>query len=168
MRLYYGGDIVLKDKAIGLSKKISYGKVIDQITRSNAYYIGKRLEKHNLNKSEYKYLIQIYNKEGICQEDLATILKCEKHEVAKGIKALVDKGYLYKEKDKDDKRRYKIYLEEKAKIARDSIVDVLEESSDIMTKGFTETEKDTLIELLLRMSENMHEAAVDMKKGRMI
>lgn len=155
-----------RKEAIGLSKKVSYGKIIAQINRSNSYYIGKKLEKYGLNKSEYKYLIPIYHMEGICQEDLATILKCEKHEVAKGIKALVDKGYLYKEKDKDDKRRYKIYLEEKAKMARDSIVDVLEESSDIMTKGFTESEKDILIELLLRMSENMHEAAVDMKKGR--
>lgn len=42
-----------------------FGKFITGIYRNNVYYIGKNLERFNINKIEYIYIIKVYNKEGI-------------------------------------------------------------------------------------------------------
>lgn len=147
-----------------LTDDISYGKYLDFINRNNAYYIGKYFEKINLNKSEYKYLIHIYIEEGICQDDLVTMLRLDKYEVAKGIKSLVTKGYVYKIKDEKDKRKHRLYLEDKAKEIKPEFINILKNSSDILINGFTENEKEMLQGFLIRMAENIYNEASKLKE----
>lgn len=149
-----------KENSIELLK---FGRFVDWIYRNNAYYIGKNLEKFNLNKSEYKYLIRLYAKEGICQDDLVNMLRVDKYEVAKGVKTLIEKGYVYKEKDTEDKRKHRIYLTQKAKHIEVEFKEVLCESSAKLTNGFSDDEKIILLEMLERMTVNMLEEVESIK-----
>lgn len=143
-----------------------FGKFITGIYRNNVYYIGKKLEKFNINKSEYTYLINIYNKEGICQDELVQYLNVDKYEVAKGIKSLIEKGYLYKEKDDLDKRKHRLYLTEKAKIIEEEFREVLTNTSDIIMHGFSEEERIIALDFLIRMDGNIREAVTKIKPHR--
>lgn len=143
-----------------------FGKFITGIYRNNVYYIGKNLEKFNINKSEYVYLINVYNGEGMCQDELVTHLNVDKYEVAKGVKSLIEKGYLYKEKDKEDKRKHRLYLTEKAKEIEEEFRNVLRDMSKILIHGFTEEEKEIALNLLKRMNVNIMEEVKKIKPHR--
>lgn len=152
-----------KDCKKSLTGDRSLGKWIDIISRHKNFYLNKRLEEYNLNKGEYKFLIQIYLKEGICQEDLVNILKTDKHEVAKTIKRLVNEGFLLKKKDEIDRRVNRLYLTDKAIDIKDDIANMLRDTTNILSKGFNEEEKDLLYDFLLRMAENIFEESSKLK-----
>lgn len=149
-----------------ITKEISFGKFIDRIYRNNSYYIGKNLEKYNLNKSEYKYLIRVYCEEGLCQEDIVNLLKVDKYEVAKVVKSLIEKDYIYKIRDNEDKRKYRLYLTDKAKNIKEGFTDVLSDSSSILTKNFSEKEKEIVLDLLTRMANNIYEEVEKIKSNK--
>lgn len=151
------------DKDNLLTGRISYGKWIDIVSRQLSYYIGKNLERYNLNKNEYKYLIQVYIYEGFCQEDMVEKLKVDKYEVAKGIKSLIEKGYIYKIKDVEDKRKYRLFITDHAKEIKSDFIEILEKSSEVLTKGFSENEKGLLLDFLVRMAENIHTETMKLK-----
>ncbi|MFD3156999.1 MarR family winged helix-turn-helix transcriptional regulator [Haloimpatiens sp. FM7330] len=146
-----------------LTGKISFGKWIDIISRHLSYYIVKNLKKYNLNRNEYKYLIQIYIREGFCQEDMVERLKVDKYEVAKSVKSLIEKGYIYKTKDEEDRRKYRLFLTDKAKEIKSDFIHILEQSSEVLTRNFSEKEKQLLLDFLFRMTENIYEETTKLK-----
>lgn len=143
-----------------------FGKFITGIYRNNVYYIGKNLERFNINKSEYIYLIKVYNKEGICQDEIVNLLKVDKYEVAKGVKSLIEKGYLYKEKDEVDKRKHRLYSTDKAKEIEEYIRNVLRNMSEILTEGFNKEEKELALKILKKMDMNIREEVKKIKPSR--
>ena len=147
----------------GLTEGFSPGRLITIVSRYHSYCLGKNLSKYDLSKCEYKCLIQIYKNEGICQDYIADILKIDKFRVAKSIKSLMEKGYVYKEKDINDKRKHKVYPTEKALSIKEAFIDILNYNSDVMVKGFSEEEKEILNNLLVRMTENLYEEAEKVK-----
>lgn len=149
----------------GLRDGISSGRLISIVYRYHSYCLSKSLSKYNLGKGEYKVLIQIYKEEGICQDNIADVLKVDKFRVAKAIKQLIEKGYVYKVKDKKDKRKHNIYLTEKSLKIKDEFIDVLEQNSDVMVEGFSEEEKEIINKLLIKMGENLCKEAEKIKNN---
>ncbi|GAA0736328.1 MarR family winged helix-turn-helix transcriptional regulator [Clostridium oceanicum] len=154
-----------KDEKFITTRK-SFGKYISVIYKNQNYYIGKYIEKYNLNRTEYKYLIQIYENEGICQDDIVNILKVDKYEVAKGVKSLIKKGYVYKEKDEIDKRKNRLYITELGNEIKSGVIEILKKTSEILTKGFKEEEKNLAFEFLLKMAENMGDEVSKIKGNK--
>lgn len=148
----------------GLTEGISSGRLISIVSRYHSYCLGKRLAKFNLGRGEYKALIQIFKNEGICQDDIADILKVDKFRVAKSIKLLIEKDYVYKEKDEADKRKHKVYPTEKALNIKEDIIKILNHNSEVMVDGFSEEERETLNNLLMKMGENLCLEAEKIKK----
>ncbi|WP_055070916.1 MarR family winged helix-turn-helix transcriptional regulator [Clostridium massiliamazoniense] len=147
----------------GLTEGFSPGRLISIVSRYHSYCLGKSLSKYDLSKCEYRCLIQIYKHEGICQDDIADILKIDKFRIAKSIKLLMEKGYVYKEKDIKDKRKHKVYPTENALSIKEAFIDILNYNSNIMVKGFSEEEKRMVNSLLVKMAENLYEEAEKVK-----
>lgn len=148
----------------GLTDGVSSGRLISIVARYHSYCLGKSLSKYNLGKGEYKCLIQIYKNEGICQEDIADILKIDKFRVAKSIKLLIEKGYIYKVKDDEDKRKHKVYPTDKALEIKEDFKKILDYNSNIMVGGFSKEERENLNKLLIKMGENLCIEAERLKK----
>ena len=147
-----------------LTKELTLGRVLESVIKSRNYYTGKKLEKFNLKKGEYKLLIELYIQEGCCQDDIVCILGIDKFDASKGIKSLIEKDYVFKEKDKVDKRKHKLYLTQKAKDIKTEFLDVLFASTDIMTEGLSEDDKAILLRILIKVAENMYRGARTLKK----
>lgn len=150
-----------------LTDNFSFGKMIHIIFRKNAYYIGKRLEKYGISKSEYHFLIQVYINEGCCQEEIVNRLDLEKYEVAKGIKSLVEKGFVCKRRDEEDKRKHRLFITEKGKEIKEDFIEVLKGLSQVLTEGFTDAEKDEALEFMMRMHENISKETMEFKKHKL-
>ena len=147
-----------------LTDELTLGKVLESIARSRQYYVGKKLEKFDLKRGEYKLLIELYIQEGCCQDDIVCILGIDKFDASKGIKSLIEKGYVFKEKDKVDKRKHNLYLTQKAKDIKEEFIDILFGTVDIMAQGVSEEEHKMTIKVLAVMAGNMYRASALLKK----
>lgn len=140
----------------------STGKYIDIISRYLFYYIYKQVEPYNLQKHQYKVLIELYHNEGICQEDLVDSLKLRKADVAKAIKKLIEIDYVRKEKDCKDKRIHHLYVTEKGLEIKNHIISILTESSKILTQNISNEELEITKKVMKQMSENIYKASTNM------
>jgi len=86
---------------------------IGQIYRAINSFSDYVMRSINLEKGQYQFLIRIKENPGINQKKLSLLLLVDKTTTTKAIKKLIDKGYLYKEINQQDKRNVKLYLTEK-------------------------------------------------------
>lgn len=147
-----------------LTGEITLGKVLESIGRNRHYYVGRKLEKFNIGRGEYKILIELYIQEGCCQDDIVNILGIDKFEASKAVKALIEKGYVYKEKDKLDKRRHKLYLTDLGKSIKEEFVSVLFSTVKIMSEGISKEEQEQVLNTLIKMAENMYRESSRLRK----
>lgn len=115
----------------------------------------RAVKQFNLTGQQMGYLKYITRHPGIPQEELAKYLKIDKGSVAKAIRDMVDKGYISRQQNPNDRRAYCLFPTEKAiDIARCGEVHAAEFEQQL-TKGMTEEEIKTFKILLAKISENM-------------
>ena len=86
------------------------GKYISQIYRKGRAFISKGLTQYDMGYGQMLFLLQLYNQDGISQEELTEKLNIDKGTTARSIKKLEKEGFIIRVKDEHDKRAYKIYL----------------------------------------------------------
>ncbi|WP_243683766.1 MarR family transcriptional regulator [Methanosarcina barkeri] len=67
----------------------------------------------------------LYRKDGLSQETIAKTLKVSKATSTRAIKNLEKEGYVYRQRDENDLRAYRVYLTEKGKEVRKVILEKL-------------------------------------------
>lgn len=136
----------------------SLGKWISILYRYGQAFIGKKLDKFNIGRGQYIFLLSLYKKDGISQEEISLHLKIDKATTAKALKKLEDEGYIRREQDNDDKRAYKVYLNQKAIEIKPFLLETVNEWSNILSAGLTESEKADALRLFDKMAENAFKA----------
>jgi DNA-binding MarR family transcriptional regulator len=129
-------------------ERIPIAKLTGSIYRSTQAYTNEVLGKFNLGSGTYPYLLTLYCKEGINQNQISKELDVDKAMSARAIKKLIDLEYIRKEADYEDSRAYKLFLTEKAKMIIPDIKMELKKWNDIITQNLSEQEKDNIIDLL--------------------
>ena len=98
--------------------------------------------------SEYVLLLRLFNCEGTSQEELSRSLQTDKSAVARTLKLLEQKGFIYREKDEDDRRIKRIRLTEYGRLQHGFLLSVMNcwvdhlvatlppEDSAIVERGF--------------------------------
>lgn len=135
-------------------QKYSINRWISILYRYGQSYISKQLETYNVGSGQYIFLIALYKKDGISQEEISDYLKIDKATTAKSIRRLEKEGYVKRDIDSKDKRAYKVYLTQKAFDIRPIIYNVLKKWSAVLSEGLTEDEKSITLNLLSRMAKN--------------
>jgi DNA-binding MarR family transcriptional regulator len=135
----------MKDKIMEKSGEIDPREILGPIAhiyRSYLAYMAKELEAHRVGSGQFEFLIILYHRDGISQETLAKILKVSKATSARAIQSLEKEGYVYRERDENDLRAYRVYLTEKGKEMRNIILKKLISFMDILFSDFTLEEKE--------------------------
>lgn len=130
------------------NETIHIGRYVSQIYRKGNAYIGRQLADVGIGHGQFMFLLELYRQDGRSQEELSDKLSIDKGTTARAIKKLEDNGFLTRERDKNDKRAYKIYLTDKGKDVKTNILEVLDIWNDILTSTLSEEEKGTLDSLL--------------------
>lgn len=133
----------------------SIGKYIDVISRNLFNYINKQVEPYDLHKHEYLILIELYLCEGLCQEDLVTLLKLKKADIAKAVKKLLNSGYIRKEKDVNDNRIHHLYLTHESLEIKENLISILKDTSEILSQNISKEELNITKKVMKQMSENI-------------
>ncbi len=93
--------------------------------------------------------------DGITQREMLDNLPISKSTMSKNIDNLVQKGYLRKEKDPEDRRATRIYLTDKGKRAEETIREIDSKVEKIMLEGLNESDKSKLKEYLKTILESL-------------
>ena len=132
----------------------SFLKDISLIAQSVALYRDAELERANITGYQAKYLLAVFNAEGISQDGLAKRLFINKSNVTRQVGALEDAGYLKRVQSADDRRVMMVYTTEKGKAIIPAIREANARWREIVCAGLSENEKQEMARILAVMVEN--------------
>lgn len=138
----------------------SLGRFISCIYRYTQMYIGKELENYHIGSGQFSFLMALYRKDGITQEDLAHLLHVDKATSARAVKNLEKEGYLTRKEDAKDKRKYRVFVTEKGRTIEPMMKSISSEWTARLLSGFTENEKELMTSFLEKMVENISEEVI--------
>ncbi|PXV95561.1 MarR family transcriptional regulator [Lachnotalea glycerini] len=132
---------------------LSFARYVGIFNRQTQAYITAAFSSMNISFSEYILLMNLYNHEGINQEDISSILFIDKAAIARSIKSLEEKGYISREVAIEDRRSKKLFLTDLAKKDEKYLYSILERWENYTTEGLDIVTKDQIFKGLETMAE---------------
>ena len=117
-------------------------------------YFDRQLKPYGLSFTHFRMLVYLAHNEGTRQEDIRAFIDADKGGVAHSIKRLVEKGYVARERDPQDKRAYTIRLTDEGRAFFEEFASVMQEWTDQMVAGFSSEELKLAEGFLQRMADN--------------
>lgn len=133
------------------------GKAISYLYRYEQIYIEKKIEPYSISSGQFPFLMRLYREDGINQESLSDYLKIDKGTTTRAIQKLIDEGYVYRLRDEEDRRSYKIFLTEKGKNLKSDMKKIVSEWEDILFFGFSDSQRRNIRNSLEIMFENVYQ-----------
>lgn len=130
------------------------GKYISILYRYQQCFMGKELKKYSLGTGQYIFLLTLFKKDGISQEEISKTSYIDKGTTARAIAKLEKEGYVLRKKDEEDKRANRIYLTEKALEFKSVLFEILRKWIDILSADLSKEEEEMAIKLLEQMGES--------------
>ncbi len=130
------------------------GKYLSRIHRCSRALMDKRLRHLGIGGGQFGFMMTLYRKDGISQRNLSETLKLDKTTITRSIRPLLENGYIVRKRDPEDRREYKILLTKKGHSIREELIETRKELESELLEDFSQDEKDQLMELMRRMTEN--------------
>lgn len=138
---------------------------IGMIARALDSISNIEFKEYDLTKGQYLYLVRIYENPGIIQEKLAEMIKVDRTTAARAIKKLEMNGFIEKKEDTQNKKIKKLFSTEKGNKVYPFIKREHDYSNNVALSGFSETEVETIFNLLQRVRRNVEVDWEFVKKG---
>ena len=127
---------------------IPLGVFISIIHRTRTVHLNNEIKDLELTAGQVPFLIHLSHKEGITQDDLAVHLHIDKGTVARALKKLEDNGFIYREINPQNRRRYLLFLTEKGRQIVPQIYDIDKEWEHSVCSNLSDTEYSRLFNAL--------------------
>lgn len=124
------------------------------LSRQLQTYINLAFKSLDLDYWEIVLMANLYDNEGINQEQLSYILYIDKSVTAKTIKSLMNKGYVIRKACEQDKRAKMLYLTDKGRESKNEIFELIEKWISCVFNGIDRNSQDFVIKELELMAEN--------------
>jgi len=138
---------------------------IGMIARALDSISNIEFKEYDLTKGQYLYLVRICENPGIIQEKLAEMIKVDRTTAARAIKKLETNGFIEKKEDDQNKKIKKLFPTEKGKTIFPIIKRENNHSNRVALAGFSESEAETIFQLLQRVRKNVEVDWEFVKKG---
>lgn len=138
---------------------------IGKIARALDSISNIEFKDYDLTKGQYLYLVRICENPGIIQEKLAEMVKVDRTTAARAIKKLEMNGFIEKKDDEHNKKIKKLFPTERGEQTYPFIKREHEYSNTIALEGFTESEAESLLNMLTRVAKNVEKDWDYVKKG---
>lgn len=112
-------------------------------------------KQYGVSKNQYIYLVRICENPGIIQEKILYLLKVDRSTASRAIEKLRQSGFIYKEKNPDNKKNLALYPTEKGEAMYKILKREDDYSNAIAIQGFSLEEQAVLLELLQRIRRNV-------------
>ena len=122
--------------------------------RIGSSFLSRSYEQYGIGSGQYQFLIQLYLDDGISHDTLTERISVDKATTTRAIKKLQEGGYVRLEVNEKDKRKYHIFLTDKAKKLKNEIFEVYYLWEELLVKSLSEEEVKNLISTFKKMYEN--------------
>jgi DNA-binding MarR family transcriptional regulator len=136
------------------SKEESLGRWISVIHRYGHSYLEKQRGTLGISHGHVAFLVGLYHRDDLSQEELSESLGLDKTTTARAIKKLIERGYVSISPDLADKRINRLHLTAKGNNTVPKIMEFLKRWTTVLSQGFSKDEKEILLGSLKRMAEN--------------
>lgn len=140
------------------------GFLIHDTARLFRRELNERMRHSGVTALQWRLLAYLARNEGSNQVKLAEFLEVEPITLSRMIDRLADAGMLSRRRDPDDRRAWRLYLEDKSL----PLIDELRAASATLTEaaqeGLTKQEREQLADLVERMRQNLSRKACDTKQ----
>ncbi|WP_407414017.1 MarR family winged helix-turn-helix transcriptional regulator [Methanobrevibacter sp.] len=134
------------------SEELPSTPFISLIYRMHAKYLNNKIKSFNLTFGLYPFLIEIYNHDGISQEDLAKILYLNESTVTRNLEKLEKRGLIIRTPQK--RKKIITITDEGAEVAK-MVMDYDEKWDEIIKKDLSEEEYNSFKKTLVKISEGL-------------
>lgn len=141
-----GAAILIKDR---------FGKHVSLIYRYSQIFFNAQLKKYNLGSGQYIFLINLFENNGISQEQLSDMVKIDKATTARAVAKLVNEHYVIRKVSETDKRAYNLYTTDKAEAIKPDLFAVLDAWNQTMLDDFSSQDKEILLKLIEKVGSNI-------------
>lgn len=138
---------------------------VGMIARSLDSISNIEFKQYDLTRGQYLYLVRIYEHPGIIQEKLAEMIKVDRTTAARAIQKLEINGFIEKNEDQHNKKIKRLIPTEKGQAVYPLIKRENDYSNSVALSGFSESETETLVNLLQRVRSNVEKDWEYVKKG---
>lgn len=130
------------------------------INRRSQTYVTEICKPWNLSYSEYIILMSLYIRSGCQQNELGKAIKADKALVARCVKTLEEKGFLFRNQSEQDRRVKYIYLTEKAWSLQGTMENILKKWVEALVQGIDEHALDKALDIMHAVAENAAHADI--------
>lgn len=134
------------------NNKINFwGEFMSSLHKNLHKYLKIKLEDIDLKKGEVHFLHYICENKSVKQNTLSKCFNVDKSTTTRKVKKLIKQGYITREVDQKDHRKYLLYPTKKGEDLSNYICDVFNSWNNEITKNLTEDE----IKLFKKISESI-------------
>lgn len=133
------------------------GTYISVLMRQLNLFFGHELSDVEITASELMYLSQLYNRDGLTQEEIAAVITVDKAATTRTIQGMEKKGLVRREAHEENYRAKRVYLTDKAKNAEPRIRELQKKWVDFITQDMTQKEAEVFAAQLKKMSQRAKE-----------
>ncbi|MGO2892208.1 MAG: MarR family winged helix-turn-helix transcriptional regulator [Enterococcus devriesei] len=144
------------------------GRLISILYRKNQIYLNTALKPYHITSAEQPVLMFLYENPGVTQEEIAHYLQVDKALMTRTIQALVQKGFVRKEKDQVDKRCNRVFLTDEGVAIREGIKNSLLEWNKILLGDFDEEKQQAIFSILEELVDKVDEFEKNKEKDSTI
>ncbi|MCE1252649.1 MAG: MarR family transcriptional regulator [Anaerolineae bacterium] len=141
--------------------KKKMGQLLGNVGRLHAKRADQFMSEMGLYRGQAILLIILSEHDGITHSEIAEKLNISPAAATKVIKRLEKFQYLKRQADAQDERVSHLYLLEDGRLMLNKIIGVFKKLEEISYTGFSEEEKNTFINMLVRIQNNLIESEAE-------
>ncbi|MDW0111167.1 MarR family winged helix-turn-helix transcriptional regulator [Sporosarcina aquimarina] len=138
---------------------------IGMIARALDSISNIEFKEFNLTKGQYLYVVRICENPGVIQEQLLDMIKVDRSTATRAVQKLENNGFIEKREDPFNKKNKRLFPTKKGKAVYPFLKSENVHSGQVALQGFSNDEKETAFDLLLRIRKNVEKDWEFVKKG---
>ncbi len=132
--------------------------LLRKVMHESRSYMRSQLEQFGLYRGQPKMLYVLSKNDGLTKKELAERFDVAAPTITKMVERLEKKKFVYTKKDDKDRRITRVYICKHGKSVVKDLMDFNDQTTDMVFKGMSDDEVDTLHFLLSKVDENFSEA----------
>lgn len=164
-----GDELDSRDDGASESKPFvieeSMGYLVNYLSRTFAHALAERLATQGASLGQWAVLMFLWARDGQSQGELSRRVAIEDATMVRTIDRMERDGLVQRVRNTRDRRRIDIFLTDKGRSLRDSLVPCAIAVNEAATQPFTDAEKQQLSDLLRRMIESLESTPSMKEKG---
>lgn len=133
----------------------SIGFLLNRTAIVSKNSFNQLVKSYGISPEQWTVIYRVVEKRGISQKELADSTYKDQGNLTRMIDKLVEKGFLTKSADEEDRRAYKLSATRKALELSTQIIPITSAHNERLTEDFSEEETLKLMELLNKVYDNM-------------